>query len=154
MALGDILVQEGKSPLEENFVMHASILHISVAFPSAEASDFVRVCLDISNVSLSSHPKLPRSHAFTSGLAERKVFPSSDDDLVFDREKILDKTFNVKYAKFQVSMDIEWTVQFHPDTQPQRALFLPKNNLDISVALANFSAPVSGQPKVCIFDFF
>lgn len=134
--------------------MQADIIHVSIAFPSAESSKFGRVCLDIANADLRSHPKLPRSSAFSSGLGSRKEFPSSEDDLVFNRTNILDNLHNIHHANFRIAMEIEWTVQFDPNNPPQRALFLPKNTLDISLSLANLKASIPGQPKVCVFSFF
>ena len=143
----NILVQEGKSPLEEIFHLQAKLHHISLSFPSAQSSDFVRVSLNLSDIVVLSHPKLSDSKLLQTGIGALPDFPGAEDDLVFAREQIKSSTKNLHSVKFRIDLQIEWTVQFAPDAPPQRALHMPKNTLDVCFSLGHLQN-VQGDIKV------
>ena len=150
--LETILVQEGKSPLEETFHLVANIHHVSLAFPSAASSTYVKVCLNVANTTVMSHPKLPDSKLLQTGIGALPEFPGSMDDLVFKRGDINSSAQNLHSVKFKVDSEFEWTVQFDPEGIPQRALHMPKNTLDVNVSLGHLQPVIPGQPRVCMID--
>ena len=147
--LSNVIVQETRNPFEDLLSLKFDIGGVTMMFPSSTGK-FANISFHVLESTLLSHPKLPESDSFNSGLPTLTTFPGEADDFIHKREET--RTSSLHFVKFKVLTKFAITMQ--SDSAEESLLEMPNIALDFGLFVGESPDKENEQNSEVIKEVF
>jgi hypothetical protein len=143
--LSNVMVQETKNFFENLLSSKFEMGGITIMFPSSTGK-FANISIQLLDTLVLSHPKLPESNLFSSGLAKETAFPGDSTDFVHFRDNAISNAPH--FVKFKIATKIVVTLQ--AENTDEALLDIPKVEIDMGVYVGNSGQELNNNESMVL----